>query len=301
MSIRAADPLDHTIRGISLASMAYGLFAIQDAVVKWLVEEYSVPQLLFARSIVVVVLILLVGGNKGPTQLIASRNKAALLGRAVLILAAWLLFYSAARHLGLAELTTIYFAAPIAIVGLSVVVLGEKVDGMRWAIVIVGFVGVMLAAKPSGSVSLAPALMALLAAFCWGGSAVLVRLISRSESTVNQMLASNILFTGACALALPWTWQTPDGYAAVLMIALGVAGGVGQYLLFEAFRYAPASVLAPVEYVGLIWAFGLGYLIWNDIPEINVFAGAAIIVSSSLGLVWTETRRKLKPHEKANG
>ena len=88
-----------------------------------------------------------------------------------------------------------------------------------------------------------------------------------------------------------WLWQSPSLVDLGLMIGLGLTGGLGQYLLFEGFRYAPASALAPVEYTGLIWAGLYGYLIWADIPGPGTLAGAALIAAGSLSLVWAESQR----------
>ena len=285
-------PRERPLKGIALSAMAYGLFSLQDAIVKWLVESLAVPQVLFFRSLVIVAIALVLTGREGPRQLLRGPNKGALLLRAVLILLAWMLYYSAARHLGLAELTTIYFVAPILVVGLSVLILKERVDAMRWAIVSLGFAGAVLAALPGAPVSLTPAILALLAAFCWGLSSILLRMVSRTESTANQMLASNLLFLLACGAALPWVWETVEATQGALLIGLGLAGGLGQYLLFEAFRHAPASTVAPVEYSGLVWAFALGYWVWGDVPAFHVFAGAALIVASSLALIASERKRR---------
>lgn len=281
---------DNPLKGMALTAMGYGLFSLQDAIVKWLVDAYAVPQILFIRSVVIVSAACLVGGRGNLAALARSRNKAALAIRAALILVAWLFYYSAARNLGLAQLTTLYYAAPIVVVALSSVILKEKVGLARWLAVTIGFGGVLLAARPGGSVDPVSAGMALLAALCWALSTILVRLISRSETTSAQMLVSNALFALACAVTLPWTWKSPDLFSLSLMLGLGAAGGVGQFLLYEGFRYAPASTVAPVEYTGFVWAFALGYLIWADIPQLNVVAGAVLIVLGSLGLVLFERR-----------
>ncbi|WP_284778199.1 DMT family transporter, partial [Agrobacterium sp. lyk4-40-TYG-31] len=93
-----------------------------------------------------------------------------------------------------------------------------------------------------------------------------------------------------CALSLPWLWKNPDAQGWLLMIAVGLVSTLGQYLLYEGFRHAPASSLAPVEYTGLIWAFIYGYAIWTEVPTINVFIGAILIVAASLLLVGWERR-----------
>jgi S-adenosylmethionine uptake transporter len=283
-----AEPRPQT--GIFLAAAGYCLFSIQDAGAKWLVESYEVPQILFLRSVVMLAMGLMIARRQGLPPIWKSRNKGALVLRALLLLTALLSFYSAARHLGLADLTTLYFAAPVMGVVLAIVILKEQVSLARWLAVLFGFLGVMVVADPSGRANLLPAAMVLFAALCWAWNTVLVRLISRTESTANQMIAIASVFVLLCGAALPFIWKTPDARGWCLMLGLGVVCGVGQYLLYEAYRHAPASALAPVEYTGLIWAFIFGYLLWQDIPRMHVFAGAALIMSASLGLVWWEAR-----------
>ncbi len=277
--------------GIGLTAGGYALFAIQDASVKWLVETYAVPQVLFLRSVVIMAVALAFGRRRAVLDLARSRRKSALLVRAGLILAAWLLYYTASRRMGLAELTTLYFSAPIMAVALAAMILKERVDASRWAAAVLGFCGTAIAAGPFGSMQAVPAASALAAAGCWAMSTILVRWIGRSDSTSTQMLASNGLFVLACLPSLLWFWKTPDAFGLALMLGLGLTSGIGQYMLFEGFRYAPASVVAPFEYTGLVWAFIYGYAIWGDVPHWQVFAGAALIAASSLGLIWSERRR----------
>ncbi len=282
------------VTGLALAACSYALFATQDATVKGLVAVYAVPQILFFRSVVIMAIASVCGG--GPRALVRVRdsaNKPALIARASLILAAWMFYYSAVAYLGLAEITTLYFAAPVIAVALSAVVLKERVGAARWFAVLLGFLGVVIAAGPLGAVVSRPALGAFAAAACWGTSTILARWISRSESTLTQMLSSNALFALGCVPLLPWMWHAPSGMAAVAMLGVGIVGGIGQYLLFESYRFAPASAVAPIEYTGLVWAFLYGYAIWADIPRWNTFAGAAMIAAGSLAQVWFENRRAM--------
>jgi S-adenosylmethionine uptake transporter len=280
-----------TSRGVALTSLGYALFTIQDAIVKWLVADYSIFQVLFARSLVVLLLSLAIGGCRSVAVLRDSKKKLPLVFRALLMFAAFILFYSAARHLGLAELTAIYFVAPVIIVVLSVFVLKETVGAGRWLAVLIGFAGVLVAAKPSDGVAYLSGLMALGAAGCWALSTVLIRLISHSETTSNQMLVSNGVFALSCAIGLAWGWKTPDGFSAALMAAVGLAGGLGQLVLYEGFRHAPASLIAPTEYTSFIWAFLLGYVVWGDVPNGQVWAGAGMIIGSGVLLLWIERCR----------
>lgn len=288
MSSATADP--RSLVGIALACAGYACFAMQDAIVKWLVADYEVPQILFMRSLVIVVITGLLVRYRRHPSIFQSPYRNTVVLRSGLMLVAWLLFYNAARHLELAELTTLYFSAPVIVMFLSILVLKEKIGLGRWIACIGGFIGVSIAANPTHSPHLLPAIMCIIAGFCWAWGTILIRLVSRSESSLTQMFATSLLFGLACALSLPWLWKNPSTTGWLLMIGLGLIATIGQYLLYEGFRYAPASALAPVEYTGLLWAFIYGYLIWAEIPAVNVFAGALLIIASSLVLIIWESR-----------
>jgi S-adenosylmethionine uptake transporter len=278
------------MRGIALASAGYACFSLQDAIVKWLVADYSVPEILFFRSLVIVLIAGSLAWYRKHPSILKSKYRGTVVLRAILMLVAWMLFYNAARDLGLAELTTLYFSAPIIAIFLSIAMLGEKVKIGRWVACAAGFIGVCVAANPTHSPNLIPAAMCLAAGFCWALSTIYIRLVSRTETTLTQMFATSLLFGLACAASFPWIWKTPDATGWALMTALGLIAALGQYLLYEGFRYAPASALAPVEYTGLIWAFFYGYIFWAEIPTANVFVGALLIITSSLILILWERR-----------
>ncbi len=288
------------IAGIALALAGYACFAMQDAMVKWLVASYEVPQIPFMRSLVIVLVAGLLVRYRRHPSILKSPYRGTVALRAGLMLLAWLLFYNAARHLGLAELTTLYFSAPIIVMVLSIFILKEKIGAGRWIACIGGFIGVLIAANPSHSPTLLPAAMCIVAGFCWAWSTILIRLVSRSETTLTQMYATSLLFGIACALSFPWTWKTPDASGAALMLGLGVISTIGQFLLYEGFRHAPASTLAPIEYSGLVWAFVYGYVIWAEVPAANVFVGAFLIVVSSFVLVLWERHMEGARRKSAN-
>jgi S-adenosylmethionine uptake transporter len=108
------------------------------------------------------------------------------------------------------------------VVFLSILVLKEKVGASRRFACLFGFVGVIVAANPAQSPNLIPAAMCVIAGFCWAWSTVLVRLVSRTETTLVQMCATSLLFALACAASFPWTWRTPDATGWTLMLGLGL-------------------------------------------------------------------------------
>ncbi len=285
--------------GIAMGVAAYAVFSLQDGAIKWLVSGLggvAIPvwQILFARSVFIVACTLAVGRTAMLERAVRTPFKAKLVLRAVITLVAWLCYYSASRTLPLAQLLTLYFAAPVVTTLLAAPLLGERVPPARWASVATGFAGVVVACDPGGlAFSTATALVLVAAAF-WGFAIILMRQIARRESSILQMFYTNGLFLVATGIACAARWTPPRPPELGLLAAICAAGALGQYLLFEAARRAPASVMATVEYTALIWAFVLGYAVFGDIPRAPVFAGAGLILLAGVLLVATERRRSLR-------
>lgn len=275
------------LSGIVMTTFSYFLFSLQDASVKWLVVGYSVWQVLFTRSITILLICLVIGRGKLVRSAMASPVIKPLFVRNLLLLAAWLCYYNAARDLGLAEMTTLYYAAPIVVTLLAVPVLKEDVPPIRWFAVFIGFVGVLIACDPLGT-GMKPSLpvcLALTAAVFWAIGTVMLRKTALQEETLTQITISNVFFIAMTGLAVGFFWTPPALFDVALMAGTGVIAGIAQYALFEGMRRAPISVIAPFEYTSLVWAFGLGFLIWGDVPTVNVFAGAGLIFAAGLLII----------------
>jgi drug/metabolite transporter (DMT)-like permease len=120
---------------------------------------------------------------------------------------------------------------------------------------------------------------------------ILMRTISKSESTLVQTLAINLCYVVVMGLASIFWWQPMDARSLAFVIAAGVIGGVAQYALVDAARLVPAGVLGTVEYSALIWAFVFGYVFWAEVPATSVYLGAALITTAGLLVAWNERRR----------
>ncbi|RVD55774.1 DMT family transporter [Mesorhizobium sp. M2D.F.Ca.ET.185.01.1.1] len=283
---------ERVLAGILFTAAAYFLFSAQDASIKLLVAGMTVWQIMFFRSITVLVACGAIGGKRLFAATIASPIVRPMLVRSAFTLAAWLCYYNAARSLQLAELTTIYYAAPIIVTVLSVLVLGETVPLLRWIAVFIGFAGVFIACDPTRLGLSVPVILVLAAAVLWGIAVVLLRKTAMQERTMIQLVLNNFYFLLFSAVpALIW-WRMPDGTQLLLLLSVGALGGVAQYMLFEGMKRAPVSIVAPFEYTSLVWAFALGYGIWGDVPRAEVFMGAALIIGAGLLVVGNERFRK---------
>ncbi|MCB8875312.1 DMT family transporter [Acidisoma silvae] len=276
--------------GLILVLISYTAFALHDALVKILVAHFDAPQILFMRSLTVVVLCLAIGGRSVVTRGLFSPMRNKLLVRAGLTFVAWLLYYSAGRYLGLAQMITIYFASPLIIAVMAGPLLGERVTPMRWVALGIGFVGVLLAARPHGSSPLLPAISVALAAVIWAYAMILMRQVSKELRGWDQVFVIAMLFLICCGAMMPFIWKTPDLGQLALMLGLGLLSTAAQLLLIEGVKLAQASVIAPMEFSGLLWSFVFGYLIFGDIPAVGVFLGAALILISGGMVVLTELR-----------
>ncbi|MDI7864851.1 DMT family transporter [Rhizobiaceae bacterium n13] len=281
--------------GILLTSLSYLLFTCHDVTIKLLVDSVSVWQILFFRSLTILAGCFVLGGRSLVTRTVNSPIIRPMALRSLMLLAAWLSYYTAARDLPLAELTTLYFAAPIVATVLAVPILREVVTAPRWLAVVVGFVGVVIATDPSRLTISLPVYLALQAAVLWASGTVLLRKTAMAETSIVQMTISNLFFLALTGAMLLVSWKTPNLQELALLFGTGIIGGAAQLAFFEGMRRAPISVLAPFEYTALVWAFVLGYLVWSDIPKSEVFVGAALIISAGLIIILSERRRAISP------
>lgn len=284
-----------SLQGMALGISAYTLFAVHDALVKGVIYDLSVVQILFVRSIVIAVICVAIGRRELLLGLVRSPNKPMLLLRAVLTLAAWCMYYPAGRELKLAEMTTLYYVAPVITIVLAVIFLKERLTLARVGAAAIGFFGVVIAANPAGLTIGVPALMALGAAFFWAVAMIVMRTISRSESSLVLVFSINVFYVVVLGVVALPTWQAMDLREVASVVATGIIGGLGQFVLIEAARRVPAAVLGTVEYSALIWSFVFGFLFWGERPALVVFVGAALVIAAGLLLAWGERpgRRKV--------
>jgi drug/metabolite transporter (DMT)-like permease len=206
------------------------------------------------------------------------------------------LFYYAITHIPIADATAIAYAAPIFITVFSIFLLGEVIGPRRWIAVILGFVGVLLIARPQAENWDIGTLAALGSAFTGAIVAIWLRKLSSSEKPVSIGIYYNGLGSLVC---LGWVllsgWLTPRVGDIWLLVGFGLGCGLQQWLLTVSFRYAQASLLAPFEYLAMVFAAIVGFVFWHEIPTLTTWLGGAIIAAS--GLFIFKRQRSHKPVE----
>ena len=281
-----------TLLGAALCLGSWAAFSLQDAIVKALVVDLPVAEVLFGRSLMIVLLSIAFLRRADYAALSTPSNLRQIVLRSALILIAWLAYYRASRTLQLAELVTYYFVAPLFVVALSAPLLKERVGLGRWLATLLGFGGVLVAAAPGSGAPLAPVGLALLAAFSWALTTLLARSLAKGITTPALMMAGSIGFLAACGIMLPGIGVWPTLPQALAIAVLGFVGGLGQFLWFEGVRHAEASLLAPLEYSMFAYALFWGYVVFGDWPHARTFFGAAIVLASGFMVISLELRRR---------
>jgi len=282
---------------MALGLAAYSIFAVHDALVKGVIHDIPVVQILFVRSVVVTLICLAIGRMGVVRGLVKSPNKPMLLLRGMLTLAAWCMYYPAGKELQLAEMTTLYYVAPVITVVLAVIFLKERLTLARVGASAIGFFGVVVAVNPAGITIGIPALMALGAAFLWSVAMIVMRTVSKSESSLVLVFSMNLFYVVVLAgFALPF-WVPMDAREIAFIVLTGLLGLAAQYALIDAARLVPASVLGTVEYTALCWSFIFGFLFWAEMPGPMVYLGAGLVVAAGLILAYSERRRRPPPIE----
>ncbi|MEZ5498044.1 MAG: DMT family transporter [Steroidobacteraceae bacterium] len=282
------------IRGIAIMLLAIGAFSAMDALLKFLAADYSPLQVSALRGAASLPFLLLPTLVRGNWQSLRPQRIPVHLLRGALMVIVMTSFVYAVSQLTLADTYAVFLAAPLIVTALSVPLLGEQVGPRRWLAIAVGICGALTMLRPSGAnlVSLG-ALAALLSAVCYAVSAITVRWLTRSESTGSIVIWSLATMTVVCAALAAPSWAPVQPSHWWVIIAIGAVGAVAQYLFTEAFRAAPASVIAPFEYSALLWGMGIDWFVWQVAPSSRVLLGGSIVITSGLYIIWRERARPL--------
>jgi drug/metabolite transporter (DMT)-like permease len=292
MTVRHLDPARSAVlAGIGLMLAGIFLFALNDAMGKWLVATYSVGQLLLIRSLAALVVLVPFIRRDGIAAFRDAPRPGLQLWRAVLATAEVACFYWAVIDLPLADVMTYYLAGPIYVTAISAVFLHEKVGWRRWTAVLVGFLGVLIALRPSPATLTLPAIVAIVGSFTFSLLMIATRQVRGTTDTVlvtTQTLGALVFG----AVVAPLTWVTPSPRDASLLALLGIVAMAAHVCVNRSLKLAPASVVVPYQYTMIVWAVILGYLVFGDVPDPAMLTGAAVIVAAGLYIFLREQRRE---------
>lgn len=291
---------DQPVRGMVLAVIGALVLPAMDAIAKLLGETgaMSPGQITFFRFAVQAAFCLvwlLAAGGPGALR---SNRFGLNFVRGMLLGAASLFFFTAIKYMPLADAIAVFFVEPLILTLLSFIVLRETVGWRRIAAVVTGFVGALIVIQPSYAIFGPVALLPLAAATLFATYLLLNRIAGQSDGAMVMQYVSGLggmaivavaMFVGGVAGIEDLALTVPlDPTVWALVLLMGALGVAGHYLFVRAFQMASASLLAPFQYIEIVSAAALGYLIFSDFPTPAKWIGIAIIVASGLYVFWRE-------------
>lgn len=290
---RRLDSLPDNAKGALTVLVAALFFTLMATLIKLLGDRLHVTQILFVRQCVMtaIVLPMILRGFPG---VLTTRRPGLQVLRIVFALTAMLLGFTAVIKMPLADATALGFAKSFFVTIFAMAILAETVGPRRWAAVAAGFLGVVVMLRPGADGMSVYGMMAVGGAGCAGLVMVIIRLLSRTESSTT-ILTWQALGVGL-AMAVPayvyWRWPSPNEW--LMLLALGAISYAGQMFNILAYKWGEASVMASLDYTRLIHAAMLGYFVFGNVPGLNTWLGALIIIAASLYTIQREARRRQK-------
>jgi len=271
-----------SLRGIAAMTAGAGLLTLNDAVSKYLTEHYALGQVIGLRQAAAFLFMLPYAWAVTGLAALRSVNHAGQALRGLLFIGATVFTVTSLSLLPLSFVTIVLFSSPLFVAVMSAPVLGERVGLHQWIAIAAGFAGVLLIVRPAGSGFEWVMLLPVLSAFTIGARDALTRRLSRTDSSISMLLWSGLAVMVAGLFTLPFGWKAVDLQGAGWFLAAGFLNAAAQFMVIEAFRLGNAAVVAPFRYTGLLWAMLVGFIVWRELPDAWMLAGAAVVVCAGL-------------------
>lgn len=288
-------PITSSLRGIMWMLVAMGLIVLSNATTKWISADYSAGQVVFFRSLFVLLFLIPIVWRSGGIATLRVTNWRDQSLRSLFHTLTAALIVTSVVLLPLADVEVLLFSSILFIALLSGPVLGERVGWHRMSAVLVGFFGVLIMLRPTPELWQPAAFIAIAAALFSALRDVWARKMRMTENTNAMMMCGETLLLVASGLTAFMSfsaldWKPLIGDDLFLMALNGLVFGGAQYALILAFRQGEAAAVAPFRYSAAIWAVSFGYLIFGDLPDMFVMVGGSVIIASGLYILNRETR-----------
>ena len=279
------------LRGVFFMLVSTILFTGMQVTVRHVSEELHPFEIAFFRNFfgLLVVSPLLFRSGLGVLQTPKLKLHAL---RGGLQTAGMMLFFTALTLAPLAQTVALSFTAPLFTTILAIVILRERAGWRRWAALIAGFVGAWIVIRPGLAVVNTGALLVILSSCVWAGSMIIIKILSRTESSLTITLYMGLFMAPLSLIPALFVWQWPGGQALMLLVLVGGFGGLGHLALAQAFKESDATAVLPYDFTRLIWASALGFLVFAEVPDLWTWIGGFVIFSSTVYIAFRETRLK---------
>lgn len=258
------------------------MFALNDAMGKWLVSSYGLGQVILLRSLAALIILVPMVWIAGLQTLKATERPWMQFARVVFSTVEVFCFYYAVMYLPLADVMTYWLAAPIYVAAASPLLLGEKVGWRRWAAIGVGFIGVIITLEPSSAMFTLPAVLSIIGSGAFAFMLISGRFLRGTpDSTLVFFQVGGAALVGLAVAPFDWV-PVGSSLDLSLLALLGVVSMAAHMLVNRALKISDAATVAPLQYTLLLWAVVFGWMFFGDAPRFGMLIGALLIVASGL-------------------
>src|SRR5215475_9226525 len=273
--------------GMLYMCAACALFPVMNGLVKLLTGLYAPTQVVWFRVTVHLVLVAVVFLPRLGLGLFRTHRIGAQFVSSLSMLLSTLLFFSAVKSIGVAEAIAVSFVGPVLVVLLAWPMLGERITAVGFAAVMLGFAGVLVVIRPGSSVFQWASLLLVGSAAAYALYQVVIRRLGTTDHPATTIFYSVLLGAILMSALLPFVWTTPvNARDWLLLCSLGAFGGLGHYCVAKAMVFAPANLIAPLNYTQMIGSVIVGYLMFAEIPDFYTWLGSAVIIVAGLIVGW---------------
>lgn len=281
----------NNFKAITAMLLAVFCVTIMSVQAKLIGIEYNAVQITFARAIVVLILLMPFIYKLGGLNFLKTKKPFLHFFRGLAGLIGNVMFFLAFQRLPVADVTVISQAVPIFSCILAIIFLGETIGWRRWTAITIGFLGVIIAINPSVNIAVA-SLYALGGTLMWSTTIIFLRLLGSTEHPVKTVFYFMLVSVLITSIFQPFLWKEPSFQVILLFIGIGIAALLTQLLMTYALQKAPASIVSPFNYTGIVWAIIFDYIIWNAHPMFATIFGGIIITISGIYIFKREAKIK---------
>ena len=298
---------ENNFLAITYIMLGMTAFALQDTVIRLLAVDISILQVMFARSVVALILLTLFLKITKKDIILKTEFPILSIFRTVMFILAFVFYYIGLHYLTFAEATALFFTAPFFITIFSGIFLKEKIGLIRWAIIVYGFIGVLFIVSPDINSFNIYMIYPILCAAGYSANMIIIKYTSEKDNVYTQTLHVYIATIIICPIItfsgifldfgnsnsevlnfLFRDWFFNDPKSLFMIFVVGVSVIFGFVFLFNAYRHGRPYIIAPFEYIFLIWAVILGWFIWSETVDLKTWTGISIIVSAGIFILYRE-------------
>ncbi|MGF0538967.1 DMT family transporter [Agrobacterium sp. ES01] len=282
------------VAGPAIMLLGMFMFALNDAMGKWLVASYGLGQVVLIRSVAALLILSPFLWHAGLKPIISAERPLMQFARVAFSTGEVFCFYYAVMYLPLADVMTYWLAAPIYVAAASPLLLKEKVGWRRWTAISFGFIGVLITLEPSSAMFTMPAIISIVGSVAFAFMLLTGRTL---RGTPDKTLVFFQLLGAAIAglIFAPFNWAPLNSSSEILLLCLlGVVAMLAHMLVNRALKISDAATVAPLQYTLLIWAIIFGWMFFGDLPRTTMLVGSALIIGSGLFIFFRERQLKAR-------